>query len=513
VTINRLASRMALIACVSTLAIAGGAQAQTPASADQQARIEALEAQLKLLQQQINELKAATVASRPVATAPAAATPSAATQAAPVQTQVAAAAPPSKPASPLPAATVSIAAGRPTIASTDGAFTATLHGVMQLDTAHYFQDKGLPAVIGNGRDLNSGSNFRRARLGLDGRFFKNFDYSILLDFGGNGTDGPGMLQELFVQYNYAPFKVRVGAFAPNVGLSDAASQNSALFPERAAIAEMVRGLAAADRRYGLQVQTSGENWLLSAAATGGKSGDAQTFDEQQAYVGRAAFAPVKSKDWLLHLGVNGGYIATPAQTAVGGAYALTLTERPELRVDGTTLVSTGALDAKNLRHLGAELALQHKSLLIQSEVFDLALERRNAAAGVSDPKFGGWYVEGGLVLTGESRRYNAATFAFDAPSIAHSFDPKAGQWGAWELAARYSVLDLNHHELAALAADRVRGGEQTIWSAGVNWFPNSVTKVSLDYLDVDIDRLDPAGGAIPLSQGYQAVNLRSQFAF
>ncbi|WP_233247699.1 OprO/OprP family phosphate-selective porin [Caulobacter endophyticus] len=508
-TINRLASRMALIACASTLAIAGGAQAQTSTPSDQQARIEALEAQLKFLQQQINDLKAASAAA-PV--------PTAVPAAAPMPIQVAASAPAAAPkaapaASPLPAATVSIAAGRPTIASTDGAFTASLHGVMQLDTAHYFQDKGLPAVIGNGRDLNSGSNFRRARLGLDGRFFRNFDYSILLDFGGNGTDGPGMLQELFVQYNYAPFKVRVGAFAPSVGLSDAASQNGSLFPERPAIAEMVRGLAAADRRYGLQVQTSGENWLLSAAATGGKSGDAQTFDEQQAYVGRAAFAPIKSKDWLLHLGVNGGYIATPAQAAVGGAYALTLAERPELRVDGATLVSTGALDARNLRHLGAELAVQHKSLLIQSEVFDLALERRNAAAGVSDPKFGGWYVEGGLVLTGESRRYNASTFAFDAPSIAHPFDPKAGQWGAWELAARYSVLDLNHHELAALAADRVRGGEQTIWSAGVNWFPNSVTKVSLDYLDVDIDRLDPAGGAIPLSQGYQAVNLRSQFAF
>ncbi|KSB88347.1 porin [Caulobacter vibrioides] len=499
---------MALLACVSTLAMAGHAQAQTPATpapGDQQARIEALEAQLKFLQQQINDLKAASAAA-PVPTA------------APAPAQIATAAPAPAPApkvaaSPLPAATVSIAAGRPTIASTDGAFTATLHGVMQLDTAHYFQDKGLPAVIGNGRDLNSGSNFRRARLGLDGRFFKNFDYSILLDFGGNGTDGPGMLQELFVQYNYAPFKVRIGAFAPNVGLSDAASQNSSLFPERAAIAEMVRGLAAADRRYGLQVQTSGENWLLSAAATGGKSGDAQTFDEQQAYVGRAAFAPIKNKTWLLHLGANAGYIATPAQTAVGGGYPLTLTERPELRVDGTTLVSTGAIDAKNLRHLGAELAVQRENLLIQAEVFDIAIERRNAAAGVSDPKFGGWYIESGWVLTGESRRYNAATFAFDAPAIAHPFDPKAGKWGAWELAARYSVLDLNHHETALLAADRVRGGEQTIWSAGLNWFPNSVTKFSLDYLDVDIDRLDPAGGVVPLSQGYQAVNLRSQFAF
>ena len=506
-TINRLASGTALLACVSALAAAGGAHAQTPA--DQQARIEALEAQLKLMQQQLNELKAA-AAVQPKTPAVVATAPSAPVAQATAPQQAA-----PKPAAPAVGApaTVSIAAGRPTIVSSDGAFSIAFHGAMQFDTAHYFQDKNLPAVIGAGRDLNSGSNIRRARLGMDGRFFRNFDYSVLLDFGGNGTDGPGMLQELFIQYNYAPFRVRAGAFAPNIGLNDAASTYGSLFPERPAVAEMVRGIAGADRRYGLQVQTSGENWLLSAAATGGKSGDAQTFDEQQAFVGRAAFAPIKTKTWVLHLGANGGYVATPAQTAVGGGYPLTLTERPELRVDGTTLVSTGAIDAANLRHLGAELAVQRKNLLIQSEVFDIAIERRNPAAGVSDPKFGGWYVEGGLVLTGEQRRYNATTFAFDAPAIADPFDPKAGKWGAWELVARYSVLDLNHHETAALTADRVRGGEQTIWSAGINWFPNSVTKFSLDYLDVDIDRLDPAGGAIPLSQGYQAVNLRSQFSF
>ncbi len=490
-TIHRFARGAAALAGAATLVVAGGAHAQVPsngAAPDQQARIEALEAQLAALQKQIAEIKTATAA---------------APKAAPTATATA----------PAPAATVSIAGGRPTIASTDGAFSATLHGVMQLDTAHYFQDKGLPAVIGNGRDLNSGSNFRRARLGMDGKVFKNFDYSVLLDFGGAGTDGSGVLQELFLQYNYAPFKVRVGAFAPNVGLEDAGSTNGSLFAERPAISELTRGLAAADRRYALQVQTGGERWLLSAAATGGKTGDAQTFDEQQGFVARAAFLPVKTKDWIVHTGLGAGYIVTPAQTAVGGAYPLTLTERPELRVDGTTLVTTGAIDADNLRHVGVELAVQHKNLLIQSEYFDIALDRRNPAAGVSDPKFGGWYIEGGWVLTGESRRYNGSTFAFDAPSIANPFDPKAGKWGAWELAARYSVLDLNHHETATLAADRVRGGEQTIWTAGVNWFPNSVTKFSLDYLDVDVDRLDPAGGTVALSQGYQAVNLRSQFAF
>ena len=486
-TKTRTAFRAALIAGVSLLATAGAAAAQTapPASPEEAAaRIAALEAQLATLQQQVADLKAATAASLKDVRAAQSAT------------------------------TVSIAGAKPTIASGDGAYSATLHGVMQLDAAQYFQDKGLPTVIGNARDLNNGTNFRRARLGVDGKFAKNFDYSILLDFGGAGTDGAGQLQELFVQYNYAPFKIRVGAYAPNLGLEDAASTNGSLFPERPSSAEAARGLAGADRRIALQGQVVKERWLLSGAVTGAKAGDGQTFDEQLGYLGRFAAIPLKGHDWLVHLGANASVVATPAQTtALTGAYAVTIQDRPELRVDGQQLVTTGAIDAKGARHYGLEFAAQKKNLLIQSEYFDYKIDRRNAAAGVSDPKFKGWYVEGGWVLTGEARKYNAANFAFDAPAIANPFDPKAGKWGAWELAARYSVLDLNHHQDAVLAGDRVRGGEQTIWTAGLNWFPNSVTKFSLDYLDVDIDRKDPAGGLVPLSQSYQAINFRSQFAF
>ncbi len=484
-TTTKIALRVALIAGASLLTLAGAANAQTtPSPTDAEARIAALEAQLSALSSQIADLKAATAASLKDVRATQNAT------------------------------TVSIAGGKPTIASGDGAFSATLHGVMQLDTAQYDQDKGLPAVIGNGRDLNSGTNFRRARLGVDGKAFKNFDYGILLDFGGAGTDGSGALQEIYLQYNYAPFKVRVGAFAPNLGLEDAASTNGSLFAERPSSAEAARSLAGADRRIGVQAQAVGERWLVSGAITGAKAGDSQTFDEQLGYVFRAAATPLRGLDWLIHTGVNASVVAQPAQTtAVTGAYPITLQDRPELRVDGQQLVTTGAIDSSGARHYGLELAAQKSNLLIQGEYFDIQLDRRNPAAGVSDPKFSGWYVEGGWVLTGEARKYNPATFAFDAPTIAKPFDPKAGKWGAWELAARYSVLDLNYHENAALAADRVRGGEQTISTFGVNWFPNSVTKFSLDYLDVSIDRKDPAGGLVGLSQDYKAVNLRSQFAF
>jgi phosphate-selective porin OprO and OprP len=483
---TRTALRAALIAGASLLATAGAVQAQeaaprTPEEAE--ARIAALEAQLATLAQQVADLKAATAASLKDVRAAQSAT------------------------------TVSIAAGRPTIASGDGAFSATIHAVMQLDAAQYYQDKGLPAVLGNARDLNSGTNFRRARLGVDGKFYRNFEYNVLLDFGGAGTDGQGALQELWVQYNYAPFKVRAGAFAPNVGLEDAASTNGSLFPERPSAAELARGLAGADRRIGVQAQALGERWLISGAITGARAGDGQTFDEQLGYVGRVAFVPLKGLDWLVHVGANASKVVTPAQTAIGGPYAVTVSDRPELRVDGTQLITTGAIDATGARHLGFEAAAQKKNLLIQGEYFDIAVDRRNPAAGVTDPKFQAWYVEGSWVLTGEARRYNPNTFAFDAPAIEHPFDPKKRQWGAWELAARYSVADLNHHELATLAADRVRGGEQKIATVGVNWFPNPVTKFSLSYYDVSIDRLDPAGAAVPLSQDYQVINFRSQYAF
>ncbi|CAN5211600.1 OprO/OprP family phosphate-selective porin [soil metagenome] len=474
--------RAALIAGASLVAMTGAAHAQTAAQTpeQQQARIEALEAQLEALSGQIADLKAATAASlKDVRTAQA-------------------------------ATVVSVAGGKPTIASGDGAFSANIHAVMQLDAAWYNQDSGRGAGV-TGRDLNSGTNFRRARLGVDGKAFKNFDYSVLLDFGGAGTDGAGTLQELWLQYNYAPFKVKVGAFAPVVGLEDVASTNGSLFPERPTGSELSRGLAGADKRIALQVQAVGERYLVSGAITGAKAGDGQTFDEQLGYVGRVAYVPLKGYDWLIHTGVNASLVAQPAQTTVGGAYPINVTDRPELRVDGTQLISSGAIDSSGARHLGFELAAQKQNFLIQGEYFDIALDRRNRAANVSDPKFHAWYVEGSWVLTGEARKYNPGNFAFDAPAVTNPFDPKAGKWGAWELAARYSTADLNYHEYATVAADRVRGGNQDIVSLGVNWFPNTVTKFSLDYLDIDVDRRDAAGAQI--GQSYKAVNLRSQYAF
>jgi phosphate-selective porin OprO/OprP len=41
------------------------------------------------------------------------------------------------------------------------------------------------------RDLNEGFNFRRARFGIDGKLFRDFDYSFIYEFGGSGQEDPG----------------------------------------------------------------------------------------------------------------------------------------------------------------------------------------------------------------------------------------------------------------------------------------------------------------------------------
>lgn len=445
------------------------------------ARIQALEAQLAALQEQIADLKTSTSASIQAVREDQKAT------------------------------TVSIANGRPTIASGDGQFSAAIRGVMQLDTAQYFQDDNLgPLVVG--RDLNSGTNFRRGRLGVEGKLFGDFDYNITLDFGGSGTDGQTTLHELWIQYSgIKPLKIRAGAFAPNLGLEDAASTNGSLFPERPSAAEVARSLAGADKRIALQALANGDHWLAAAAVTGAKAADGATFDEQLGYTFRVAGTPLYGMDWRVHVGANASIVAQPAQPTAAGPYPIRIEDRPELRVDGTRLVSTGDIDAEGASHWGLELAAQRKNWLIQGEYFDISVDRRLPAAGVSDPHFNGWYVEGGWVITGESRKYNTGTAAFDAPPVDKPFSPKNGQWGAWELAARYSVLDLNDNEFATLTADRVRGGEQTIWTAGVNWFVNPAVRFSLDWLDVSVDRLNASN--VQIGQDYQALNLRSQFAF
>jgi phosphate-selective porin OprO/OprP len=441
------------------------------------------------------------------------------------------------------ATTVSVANGRPSFASGDGQFTAQFRGVFQLDAAQYDQDGPGPlatdyrrgslgdaAEADRARDLSDGANFRRARLGLEGKAFGDWSYNFLYEFGGSGAEEPGRITSAWLQYDkLGPAKLRIGAFSPPAGIEEATSTNGSLFLERAAPAELVRSIASGDGRTAAGLFANGERWNASAALTGNVVGQ-QTFDEQLGFVGRVAYVPIKALNYLVHVGANTSVVINPAATGpnvgpAGAATPIRLRDRPEIRVDGTRLVDTGNIDADGLTSIGGELAAQWKNFSAQGEYFQIQVERR--ASALSDPDFSGWYIQGAWTLTGEPRRYNIASATFDAPRVEKPFSRKGGTWGAFELAARYSNLDLNY--LAgvpgqAATASAIRGGEQKITTVGLNWYPNAVVRFQAHFQHVDVDRLSPGGTAFgagaltppagaQIGQELNIWSFRTQYAF
>jgi phosphate-selective porin OprO and OprP len=430
--------------------------------------------------------------------------------------------------------TTTLGNGKPGFATADGRFTANIKAIIMLDVGNYFQDDNLPAAV-NGRDLNNGANFRRARAGVDGKLFRDFDYSIIYEFGGSGQEDPGRLYEAALTYTYLkPFRFKIGAFEPNIGLAAAVSTSQMPLMERPAPAEVARGVAAGDSRVAFQVSANGimgegdsgiaARWMATGAFTGNiiatgssaASATVQPFDEQTAWIGRVTVAPFSSTTWQAHLGANYQYVISPndAGATASTRYAAQLRDRPELRLDGTRLVDTGAIDSDHTWVGGLEGAFQAGPFMAEGEWFKYKIERRNSA--LPNPDFTGWYVQGSWVITGEPRVYNPVEARFDAPKMNYNFNPSAGTWGAFELAARYSDLDLNYHEGAfgttqPAAVGAVRGGEQKIYTFGVNWYLNPSMRMMLDYQHVDVDRLNTAGAQI--GQEYDALAARFQLNY
>lgn len=516
------AAGLALLFCsASSAALAQQATAPTqPVGISQEqllslvARLDALEKRNEELEAQVLDLKAATAGSDQA-----------------IRDQVAA------------QPTVSLANARPTFTSADGQFTASLRGIIQLDAAQYDQRAPGPLATDyrrgsygdateadRARDLGDGTNFRRVRFGVEGKAWGDWAYNFLFDFGGSGVEEAGKITNAYIEYaGLQPVRLRVGAFSPITGLEDATSNTASLFPERAAIAELVRGLAGGDGRTGAAALANGDRWSIFGAVTGAVV-TTQAFDEQLGLIGRVTYLPIKGQDYLVHVGANANIIVNPATTGpdvgpAGAASPVRLRERPEMRVDGTRLVDTGNIDSDGAQAYGLEFGAQLKALTLQAEYFWIDVDRRNSA--LADPSFGGWYVQGAWTLTGQARRYNAANGGFDVPRVEKPFSLKQRTWGIWELAARYSDLDLDYHAGAdgtAPTANSVRGGEQQIFTIGLNWYPNNNVRFLADYQRVEVDRLSPGGtawgaGALTPPAGAQVgqnLNIwsfRTQYAF
>jgi len=120
-------------------------------------------------------------------------------------------------------------------------------------------------------------------------------------------------------------------------------------------------------------------------------------------------------------------------------------------------LDTGEFAAEHSQTLNLELTWLDGPLWIASEYTEAKLGSKH----YGNPDFYGYHLSANYFITGEHRGYNHRTGT--VRRIRPVLDFTDGGWGALELSARYSFLDLN--------SAGIEGGAMSIVSAGLIWHP------------------------------------------
>jgi len=497
-----------------------------PAAAQEAARMEAVERQIRSLQQELARIRreattreAETREARQQADAARAEATEARRSAAAAPAAATAAVAQARPASAAAEGRLTFPGYRPTFTSADGRFVASVGAQVQYDIGGYLRDApGRPnnrAVPG----LDTfGQNLRRGRLPFSFRY-DDVTLNLTPDFGGS-PDGTPSLYEANLNWNPGRLKqltVTAGYFKPWITLQDSMSSNDFLFLEKPSIVDIARSIAAGDARSSVGARWADNRWFASAYLTGAAYGSnltAQGVPDQTGGVARLAGRPVATADMDVHLGVSGSYAFDIRRTATG--QTLQLRDRAELRIDQSRLIDTGALNADKAWTAGPEFGVRWRSLMLQGEYIRIGVDQARAgAAPRPNLAFSGGYVEASWVITGEPRRYSTSGAAFGRPNPREPFTLEGGGWGAWEVAARWSVADLNDKVTrgrAQSATGGVYGGRQEVVGVGLSWYPNNLLRFMLNWDAVAVNKLN-AAGTTQVGQRFHTVALRTQMAF
>jgi phosphate-selective porin OprO/OprP len=519
---------------------ASQAQAQSAGNSEQE--IALLKQQLKMLEQKLDKLQSQTAANTAATAkarqeAKAEAKAEARSEAKAALANANAAIPVKGPVAPS-GVVVTMPNNRPTICTADEQNCVAITSRVHWDVGGYNYRPDTAATVP--QKLDSGENLRRARIGIVGKFFGDWNYALVYDFGGSsdgfGGAAPGSLpgggtsgvENAYLSYTgLKPFggKMAVEAGIMDVPwtLDESTSSNDTMFLERASAGIIAQNIAAGDFRSAVGTRWWNDQLWMGAYVTGPTTGAIHSASsvtppgssEQYGAVARIAGNPISGNGYSVHIGADAEWLIQPPRNLVTQAQTLTLSDRPELRIDPTTLISTGAIaNVSGAQVYGVEAAATYGSFIAQGEYYWFNVDRTANTGlpplGASSLKFDGGYAQVGYVLTGESRAYNAANASYGGIKPANPFSLAGGGWGAWEIAGRVSTINLND-QLATAAG--IAGGRQTIYTAALNWYVNNNVRFMLDYLHGDISKQASATSSVNTGSTFNAVAMRTQVAF
>jgi len=314
---------------------------------------------------------------------------------------------------------------------------------------------------------DSGFRVRSLRAGVAKAFKHDLSMKAEIDL----TDGDSNFADLYVRHRHKRWGLlTAGNQRVAQTLVNQTSRISRTFMEEPLPAEAF-GLG---RRLGLgwdlHKPKGGIHVTVFGPDLNGSIGDS-------GYAGRAYFNPTRTRFSVFHVGAS--------LLSENMSRKTRFFSHPESRVTSERLVDTGIFDDISQQNIAVlEVAGARESFMFRGEFFRAKWDRNTA----KDPVFKGFYAQASWVLTGETYRYTQGKFVRIRPQ-----NPR----GAWEVAVRFSRVDLN--------SEGIFGGEENNLTGALNWYaPGNQFRVMANVIFVRTD--EHAGNESPT-----IIQLRAQF--
>ncbi len=326
-------------------------------------------------------------------------------------------------------------------------------------------------------EIGDGAKIRRARFAAKAYLSKN----IMAELDLNFANGIMELNDAYIQYDFLNgLSTRVGNFKEGFSMTQTTTSRYTKFLER----PMVVGTFAPSRHIGWETSYSGKKFLAIGGIFFQEIEDAEKAiftednnkdfgrDEGISLTGKFVYQPFNHKtDYGVHLGFAYSY-RTPKTSVAPGEWGMarysarSLSHINRKKYLDTDLIAN--MDYESFRNI--ELALYYKGLMVQSEIMNNSLIRKNNLERLN---FGGFHIEAAYLLFGGKQFYNRYEGEFSQPNFKR-------KWGDVELAFRYDFVDLNDKD--------IYGGSAEAITAGLNFYTGYNFKFQINYSYVNHDR-------------------------
>lgn len=403
------------------------------------------------------------------------------------------------------------------ISSSDKKHQVRIRGAVQTDGRFFIQDNSF-----TGTDR---FELKQARIWLEGYFFKDLYFKIMPDFAASGN----ILPDAYLDYAYHPAaSLLVGKFKSPISLERLQGDSDGTFLERAFPTYL-----ASNRDVGIQLHGAFSKPGYKTETVAGPIDTKNTLTYQIGVTngsGDDGSLPYDSAGTNDNKEVNGRLFAHPFQHSgyswleglgLGVAGSVANPDKQALKNQSTPLGRTKYLDyaAINTGYAAPTSDGATNRIYPQAYWFSgpfgaigeyvvstqhLASTKAGKSVNIKQSNKA-WQILGSYVVTGEDN-------SFAGVKPIQNFDPLNGKWGALQLAARYSELDVDNSTFVIVDPSK-SASKARAWTIGANWFLNSNAIIRADYENVSFDGGAGTSSNVTDRPNEQVFATRFQLAF